>query len=372
VETFLDLVLFVIGLSVVLIVADAAIRTFVVPRGSVVMFTAVIFLAIRQLFRPFAPASAGYERRDRVMAHYGPVALLALPAVSIVLIFFAFAFMFQGLENFGWRSALETSGSSLLTLGFVKPPDMPSVFLAMTEAAIGLGLLALLIAYLPTIYNAFSRREVAVTDLSIRAGTPPTPQEWLTRAHYTGFLNDMDRYWESWMTWFTEVQETHTSYGALAFFRSPHPHRHWVTAAGAVLDTASIRLAVCDIPWSPSAPLCIRSGFLALREIAGFFGYDYDPDPRPNDPISIARDEFEELYDALEAEGVPVHSDREQAWRDFAGWRVNYDQVLHALAALVEAPYAPWISDRSPRRPAPRYRLGRRRTAVARGQRVPR
>jgi len=79
------------------------------------------------------------------------------------------------LSMYGWREAFITSGSSLLTLGFDRPPDLPSVFLAFTEAAIGLGLLALVIAYLPTIYNSFSRREVAVTDLSIRAGTPPTP-----------------------------------------------------------------------------------------------------------------------------------------------------------------------------------------------------
>jgi hypothetical protein len=264
------------------------------------------------------------------------------------------------------HEALIMSGSSLMTLGFDRPADLPSTLFAFSEAAIGLGLLALLIAYLPTIYNSFSRREVAVTDLSIRAGTPPTPYEWLLRAHRTGFLDDMDGFWEHWMTWFTEVAETHTSYAALVFFRSPHPHRNWVTASGAVLDTAAVRLACLDIPWTPAAPLCIRSGFVALREIAGFFGVDYDIDPAPDDPISIARDEFDELYDSLAAAHLPLKADREQAWRDFAGWRVNYDQVLHALAALVIAPYAPWISDRSPTRPARHYRMGRRRTAVAR------
>ena len=189
--------------------------------------------------------------------------------------------------------------------------------------------------------------------------------EWLVRAHRTGFLLDMDGFWEQWMTWFTEVAETHTSYAALVFFRSPHPHRNWVTAAGAVLDTASVRLSVLDIPWSPAAPLCIRSGYVALREIAGFFGVDYDVDPEPDAPISIARDEFDEVYDDLAAAGLPVKADREQAWRDFAGWRVNYDQVIHALAAIVIAPYAPWISDRSPTNPPPHHRLGRRRKAVA-------
>src|SRR5436190_1662697 len=78
-----------------------------------------------------------------------------------------------------------------------------------SEALIGLSLLALVIAYLPTIYTSFSRREVAVTDLSIRAGNPPTPREMLIRAHLTGFLYGMDPFWDTWMTWFTEVQETH-------------------------------------------------------------------------------------------------------------------------------------------------------------------
>jgi hypothetical protein len=366
-----DVSLVIVGVVAVIVVLDAAIRTFVVPRGSVVTLTAAIFIGVRQLFRPFAPAGASYERRDRVMAVYGPFALLSLPAVFILLVFGAYACIFAGLRHDGWRSAFVTSGSSLLTLGFERPPDLPSVFVALSEAAIGLGLLALIIAYLPTIYNAFSRREILVTDLSIRAGTPPTPAEWLIRAQRTGFLDDMDRYWETWMLWFTEVQETHTSYGALVFFRSPNPNRHWVTAAGVVLDTASIRMAVCDIPWTPAAPLCIRSGYVALREIAGFFGYEFNDDPKPDDPISIARDEFDELYDRLAAAGVPVHADRDKSWRDFAGWRVNYDQVLLALAALVDAPYTPWVSDRSPVNPARRYRFGRRRHAIVRSRMAP-
>src|SRR5215212_842936 len=119
----------------------------------------------------------------------------------------------------------------------------------------------------------------------------------IVRAHLTGFLLELDRFWESWMAWFTEVQETHTSYGALAFFRSPNPHRNWVTAAGAVLDTMAVRMSTIDVPWTAAAPLCIRSGYLTLREVAGFYGYDYDDNPAPGDPVSITHDEYNELYD---------------------------------------------------------------------------
>ncbi len=361
-----DVLLIVAGVTAAAIVLDAAVRTFVVPRGTVVLFTVVVFRVIRHVFAFFASPRRGYEARDRVMAVYAPIALLALPFTSLVVVFGAFTCIFAGLESRGWRSALMTSGSSLLTLGFDRPSDLPSAFAAFTEAVIGLALLALLIAYLPTIYNTFSKREIAVTDLAIRAGTPPTPAAMLVRAHLTGYLDDLDRFWESWTAWFTEVQETHTSYGSLAFFRSPNPHRSWVTAAGAVLDTAAVRLALVEIPWTAAAPLCIRSGYLALREVAGFFGFDYDDSPAPDDPISVSRDEFDELCTQLTEAGVPIRADRDQAWRDFSGWRVNYDRVLVTLAGYVMAPYSPWVSDRSPVVALPYYKWGKRRIEITR------
>ena len=242
------------------------------------------------------------------------------------------------------------------------------MLLGFLEALIGLGILALVIAYLPTIYGAFSRREVAVTDLSVRAGTPPKPWEMLERAHLAGYLNELDAVWATWMVWFTELSETHTSLASLSYFRSPNPHRSWITAAGAVLDSAALRLAILDLPFSPAPGLCIRSGYLALREIAGFYGYEYDPDPKPDAPISITREEFDEVFERLGAAGLPIQPDRERAWRDFRGWRVNYDAVLITLAALVMAPYGPWSSDRSLRTPLPHRSPIRRRVERARGE----
>jgi hypothetical protein len=121
-----------------------------------------------------------------------------------------------------------------------------------------------------------------------------------------------------------------------------------VTASGAVLDGASLRASTVDRPRSPDAELCIRAGYIALRRIADFFGVDHNPDPHwPEVSISIDRREFDQVCRELAEAGVPLKRDLEQAWRDFAGWRVNYDRVLLALAALTMAPYAPWSSDRS-------------------------
>jgi len=131
------------------------------------------------------------------------------------------------------------------------------------------------------------------------------------------------------------------------FFRSPRADRSWVTAAGAVLDAAALTLSVVDTPSDPRAQLCIRAGFLALRSIADFFRFPYPPDPHyPAQPISVSRAEFDAACAELAAQGVPLKADREQAWRDFAGWRVNYDLVLLALARLTMAPPSPWTGER--------------------------
>jgi hypothetical protein len=204
--------------------------------------------------------------------------------------------------------------------------------------------------------------------LEVRAGSPPSGVEMLERFAILGRLNALsDEVWTRWEGWFVDVEETHTSFPALAFFRSPQPDHSWVTAAGAVLDAASLMVATVDCERPVQAELCIRAGYLALRRIAAFYRIPFDADPAPTDPISVTREEFDAVWDRLAGQGVPLKSDRDQAWRDFAGWRVNYDTVLLALAGLTEAPYAPWSSDRAthwrppilrsvarPRRPAPR------------------
>jgi hypothetical protein len=335
------------GSLLVVWVLDGALRTFVLPRGATVLLTRLVFRSSRVAFDALARRARGWTGRDRVMAMYAPTTLVALPFAWVFLVFVGFGMLFWSVEHAGWNEAFVESGSSLLTLGFQRPSAGVATWIAFLEAVIGLGLIALLIAYLPTIYAAFSRREVLVSKLSVRAGTPPSAVELLLRAHRAGYLEGLDALWQEWETWFAEVAETHTSLGVLSFFRSPNRERSWATASGVVLDAAALRYAIVRVPWTPSAGLCIRSGYLALREIAAYYAIPFDAAPRPDDPISIAREEFDEVCDQLAAAGVPVRPDRDRAWRDFAGWRVNYDAVLLRLCGLVMAPYAPWSSDRS-------------------------
>ncbi|MCI0396532.1 MAG: hypothetical protein L0332_05145 [Chloroflexi bacterium] len=344
---------FLLGLVITTLTLRSAIRTFVLPRSAPDPLTRVVFLSIRRLFNLRLGRAETYLARDGILAFYAPVSLLALLPTWLALILIGYMAIFWASGIASWREALTISGSSLLTLGFAQGGTLFQTILAFSEATIGLILVALLIAYLPTMYSAFSRREVPVSMLEVRAGNPPSALEMLLRYQRIHGLDRLTETWRTWETWFAEIEESHTSLAALVFFRSPQPQHSWVTAAGAVLDAASLTLSTVAIPWEAQAALCIRAGFIALRRIADFFRVEYKADPHyPEDTISITREEYDWVCRQLAEAGVPLQPDLEQAWLDFAGWRVNYDTVLLALCRLTMAPKAPWSSDRTPLQPA--------------------
>lgn len=353
---------FVVGLGTVLLVLLSAVRTVVLPRGAPVMLSRLLFVAVRKLFDLRLRFARTYVRRDEVMAYYAPVVLLLLPGLWLTLVLAGFGGMFWAVDDGSVRDAFIMSGSSITTLGFAAPDRGFDAVLAVIEAVIGLGLVALLISYLPSIYASFQRRELQVAMLEVRAGDPPSAPTMIVRHHRIGNLDRSDALFATFEEWFADIEETHTSHPALVFFRSPLPGRSWITAAGAVLDGAALMLSTVELrTTSAQAQLCLRAGYLSLRRIADFFAIPHDPDPGPDDPISIDRREFDAVCDELRAAGVPLKDDLDQAWRDFRGWRVNYDQVLVTLAGFTMAPLAPWSSDRSVHfRVAPRKSAARR------------
>jgi len=345
----------VAGTALVLATLVSALRTIVVPRATSARITRFTFVMVRKVLGWVAHEGRTYEERDRILAVFAPLSLILLPFVWTLLVMAGFTAIHWGVDAESWRDAFLVSGSSMVTLGNVFHADIPSAALSFLQASIGLLLIALLISYLPTIYSSFSRRERLVAILESRAGLPPSPVEALTRYQRIELLDGIDAdMFVAWEGWFVDVEESHTSIGALAFFRSPQPERSWITAAGCVLDTASIYLGVVDVDWSPHAALCIRTGTLALRRIAASFGIPFDPDPSPTDPVSVSRREFDNMCVELIAIGIPIKADRERAWADFAGWRVNYDTVLVSLAKMVDAPEGKWSSDRPGVRYTPR------------------
>lgn len=327
----------------------SALSTFVLPRAARSQLNRIVFGLLRRIIDFILHFAKTYGRRDGIMAYYAPIGIMLLLPTWYLLTLLGYSAMYWALGVGNLFAVIRLSGSSLFTLGFdISKTPVVTVF-AFSEAMIGLMLVGLLIAYLPTMYSAFSRREQIVNMLEVRAGSPPSALEMLLRFHRNHGLEKLSDYWKVWEAWFADIEESHTTLPALIFFRSPRSENSWVTAAGAVLDAASITLSAIEIPYDVSAALSIRAGFLSLRRIATYFDIPNPQSPHyPDHPICVDRKEFDELLNQLAAAGLPLKADREQAWRDFAGWRVNYDRALILLCGLVMAPQAPWSSDRAP------------------------
>jgi hypothetical protein len=348
-QSLSQIVVFLAGLLIVVLTLFSALSTFVLPRAARSQLNRIVFGLLRRIFDFILHFAKTYEHRDAIMAYYAPIGLMLLVPTWYILISIGFAAMYWGLGVGNPFTVFQLSGSSLFTLGFATENTLIVTIFEFVEAMLGLILVALLIAYLPTIYAAFSRREQAVNMLEVRAGSPPSASEMLMRFNRIHGLSKLADYWKVWEVWFADIEESHTTLPALVFFRSPRAENSWITAAGTVLDSASIALSALEIPYEASAALCIRSGFLAFRRIANYFDIPNPQNPRhPETPICITREEFDSMLDQLERAGLPLKADRDQAWTDFAGWRVNYDRSLVLLCGLVMAPKANWSSDRMP------------------------
>jgi hypothetical protein len=360
---------FLVGALLVVGTILSAVRSTILPRAAQSHISNLSMRSVRWIFRKRAGRRSTFEGRDRVLAMMAPITLLVLLASWLILIMAGYALMYLAVTQRNVARSIELSGSSVFTLGTTSETRLGPLLLTYTEAGLGLLLLTLLITYLPSIYGAFSRRENGVALLQVRAGVPPRASSMLIRYQRIedGGLHRLTELWRQWEAWFADVEETHASFPILAFFRSPSPDRSWITAAGALLDGASFWAGATEHPKDPDAQLCIRAGYIALRRIADVFRISYDADPAPDDPISVDRSEWEAAMTEMEEAGVPVLADREQAWVAWKGWRVNYDTVLLNLARLIDAPPAPWLSDRSPVGPELRRSLRSTVTGVGEG-----
>ena len=286
----------IVGVGAVL---GSVLRTVVLPRGVPARLARVAFLSVRGVLRLRLRliGRSDYATRDRVFALQAPFGLFAQLLVWAALIWGLFAVIFWSLsastiDGTSVSRALEQSGSSMLTLGFDAPRGLARQLTSFAAAGVGLTLLALVIAYIPTVYAAFSRREALITKLVVRTGAPPTGPGLLSSSWRLGRFDQLDEVWDGWENWFIDVGESHTTFPQLAFFRSPHPQNHWVLASEAVLDGAALFTTVCDVPQQARSELCLHAGVHALISIADFLGIPHRP-PEPEADITLSEQRFD-------------------------------------------------------------------------------
>jgi hypothetical protein len=232
------------------------------------------------------------------------------------------------------------------TLGFTLSHAEGSKFVDFIAAGTGMVLVALQIAYLPTLYSAYNRRETLVTLLESRAGSPAWGPELLIRHQLVGSIDNLANLFAEWERWAADVAESHSTYPSLLYLRSPRALNSWIVSLIAVMDAAALTLAMDPVGAPIEARMCIRMGFTCLRDIAQGARMPFDPDPDPDQPIVLGRDKFDEAFERLAATGLPATRPRDEAWAHFRGWRVNYESVAYALAFRLDAPPAKWTGPR--------------------------
>jgi hypothetical protein len=350
---------FVFGTVVVLAILGSALKTVVLPQEGMPHLSQGVFALVYRLLVHRSPTRA---RWIRLRALYAPVALVSLPLVWMILMVLAFSFVFWGTGSLSVQRSFEISGSSLTTLGFAEPDTTTRIWLAFIEATIGLGLVALLISYLPTIYGAYNAREKGVVRLRPVAGAPPRAVDILQNLQRIGGLDNTE-FWRNQADWILDMQQTHTAFPILAYFPETSRDHSWVASIGALLDASALVLSAretnagefADIEKGPTMILVYgMPGFVrvaqaaslpvdepaAFAEITAHFS---DPPP----PIAVTQAEYDDAMAAL-APIISVPPERrEEGWRRFAWVRSTYEPAVRALAGLTVASPAPWTSDRA-------------------------
>jgi hypothetical protein len=337
-----------IGLSVIFIVLLDAFETIILPRRITHKLRLTRFF-YRYSWRPwafFARRMSNKKSREAYLGFYGPLSLLLLLALWVFGLVVSFALLhwsadFGGPDVSFWRN-LYYSGTTFFTLGLgdVIPHSQSAKILTVAEAGLGLGLLAIVIGYLPIIYQAFSRRETSIVLLDARAGSPPTAGELLRRHSYEHGLDALMALLGDWERWSAELLESHISYPVLAYFRSQHNNQSWLAALTAILDTSALVMAGLEGACERQAELTFAIARHAVVDLAQVFG---------SAPLSAAEDrlppeQLRRLRGFLESAGFRL-SVGDGAARRLTELRRMYEPYIESLAGYLLLPLPPWFND---------------------------
>ena len=338
----------VLGVMLLVVVLWDAFEAIILPRRVTHRFRFARFY-YRSSWRLWSAAARWVrpdQRRETYLSIFGPLSLLMLLGVWATGMIGGFAMVHGGLGTplnvSGGRAPLSTylymSGTTFFTLGLgdVTPLAPPGRALVVVEAGVGFGFLAIVIAYLPVLYQAFSRREVSISLLDARAGSPPTAGELLRR--HGQDMTALDQLLYDWERWSAELLESHLSYPVLGFFRSQHTNQSWLAALTAILDACAVIIAgISDGP-TRQARLTFAMARHAIVDLAQVFVTSLRslaPDRLP--PASLTR-----MREALAEAGVTLQ-DGITTDQKLAELRQMYEPYVHALSDYLRMPLPPWF-----------------------------
>ena len=338
------------GFGLILAILWDAFETIILPRRVTRRFrlTSVFYRTVWAPWSALARSSHDRKRREKILGLFGPLSLLMLLTLWALGLILGYAILLWALDarlnilTPTFADYFYLSGATFFTLGYGDlVPMLPlDRMLSVIEAANGFGLLAIVIGYLPVLYQAFSRREVNISLLDARAGSPSSATEMLRRHAESGNLNELGSVLREWERWAAELLESHLSYPVLCYFRSQHDNQSWLAALTTVLDTCSlVMVGVEGLPaWQ--AKLTFAMARHAVVDLAQIFR------TAPAAPQACATRLFpgdlERLREILEHNGASLKQGEEAELR-LAELRFMYEPYVSALSDMLMMPLPPWI-----------------------------
>lgn len=343
----------VTGIVCLFIVLLDAFQTIILPRRATGRFRLTnVFYALT--WNPWAFVASRMRNpryRETFFSYYGPLSLILLLVVWAVLMILGFALLFYALGSPFTDSShmprffndVYVSGTTIFTLGLgdVVPQSNWSRSLLVLEAGTGFGFLAAVMGYFPVLYTAFSRREMIISLLDARAGSPPTAAELLRRHSYEGADRALAALLNEWERWSAELLESHLSYPLLCYFRSQHNNQSWLSALTAILDTSALLIAGVRGPEARQAQLTFAMARHAMVDLSQIFSCK----PSGNVPDRLPPERYQRLFDLLCQSGIPVCRDSLSSDR-LRELRVLYEGYAEALSRYLAMPLPEWIANK--------------------------
>lgn len=341
----------IFGVLLVGAILQDGFETVVLPRRVTNKFrlARIFFRSTWAAFAFFARRLRSNNRRDYVLSFYGPLSLLLLLALWAVVLVFAFALLQWSLgsvvsapgdKEVTFFTDLYMSGTTFFTLGYgdvVPRAGLPRL-LAVVESGVGFMFLALIIGYVPIIYQAFSRREAEITLLDARAGSPPSVYELLRRHLSEKGTECLSDYLRGWEHWCAELLESHLSYPVLTYYRSQHDRQSWLAAIATILDVCALMMLGLDgLPKAQS-----RFIFAIARHAVVDLAQVYGTRPAPPKTQRLTTQEFARLRDMLDSLGIHI-LDEELAEVRLASIRSMYEPYLYSLSEHLLMPLPEWV-----------------------------
>lgn len=337
-----------IGIILVVVVLWEVFETIILPRRVTrrLRVTAFLYFLTWQPYATLARSIRKNRRREKLLAFYGPLSLLLLLAIWALGVVVGFGFIHyavattSGAAASGIWSDIYYSGTTLFTLGLgdVTPVTAAGRTVTVIQAGVGIGFFAMIISYLPVLYQAFSRREVNISMLDARAGTPPTAGELLRRHREAGDMESLTQLLRDWEKWSADLLESHLSYPVLCYFRSQHDNQSWLSALSTVLDTCALVMVGLDgIPkWQ--AQLTFKMTRHAVVDLTQVF----NTSPLRTDGKRLPDAELARLRESLASCGLTLRNDPGDD-QTLAELRALYEPYLEVLADYLLMPVPGWL-----------------------------